>query len=461
MALLAGLAYGGWAWWTARQAVGQAAAASAYQTAAVRRGDLTLSISGSGTVTSGQSLAVSFGVSGTLVELNVQVGDSVQAGQVLASLANLSALELAVQQQELAVEQAQHSLAEQQAGGELVVAQAQANLAGAQVSLVSAQANLLQPNQGRCSAEKNKQLYFAYLDAQKAAQVWENEFENPASGYGRDYILEKLAPLRLAREQAKENLDWCYTYTDQEVQQSQADLQLAQAQVASYSQTTAEVQAAQGIDSQELAIAQAALSSAQAGLAKAQADLAAATLEAPISGTVMAINAALGDALNSSQALLTIADLAHPQVQVNIDETDLTNFAVGCDATISFDSLPGQTFTGLVSSMSPSLVTVQSVGMVQGLIDLQNTVSRSGKVLLPGMAASVEVTCQQAKDALLVPLQAVVEPDAGAAYVYVLNSAGQPEKRTVEVGLKTVASAAITSGLEEGEKVLISRGDNP
>jgi hypothetical protein len=39
-------------------------------------------------------------------------------------------------------------------------------------------------------------------------------------------------------------------------------------------------------------------------------------------------------------------------------------------------------------------------------------------------------------------------------YVYVLNAQGQPEKRTVEVGLQTSASAEIRSGLNEGERVI-------
>jgi macrolide-specific efflux system membrane fusion protein len=71
------------------------------------------------------------------------------------------------------------------------------------------------------------------------------------------------------------------------------------------------------------------------------------------------------------------------------------------------------------------------------------------------MVASVEITCRQAKNALLVPLQALHEGPGEPAFVMVLNSQGQPEKRAVAVSLKTVASAAITSGLQEGEKVVL------
>jgi multidrug efflux pump subunit AcrA (membrane-fusion protein) len=74
-----------------------------------------------------------------------------------------------------------------------------------------------------------------------------------------------------------------------------------------------------------------------------------------------------------------------------------------------------------------------------------------------GTTAAVEVTCEQAKNALVVPAQALYQPKGQPAYVYTLDGAGQPVKREVVVGLKTVASAEITGGLSEGEKVITSQ----
>jgi multidrug efflux pump subunit AcrA (membrane-fusion protein) len=94
--------------------------------------------------------------------------------------------------------------------------------------------------------------------------------------------------------------------------------------------------------------------------------------------------------------------------------------------------------------------------MVQGLVDLQKKQTASGKTLPLGMSAAVEVTCKQAKNAIVVPAQALYEPAGQSAYVYVLNAQDQPEKREVEIGLRTVASAEVKSGLSEGEKVITS-----
>jgi HlyD family secretion protein len=159
---------------------------------------------------------------------------------------------------------------------------------------------------------------------------------------------------------------------------------------------------------------------------------------------------------NSSSAVISIANLNEPQVQVNIDETDLADFAVGCSAQVTFDSLPNQTFNGKVSSISPTLVSVQNVDQAQGLIDLENAKAADGKFLPLGLTGTVEVTCQQAANALLVPTSAVYTPTGAQPYVYVLNAQGQPEKREITLGVSSVASTQVLSGLSEGERVITS-----
>ena len=237
---------------------------------------------------------------------------------------------------------------------------------------------------------------------------------------------------------------------------SQANLQLAKAKLDQANTIYENLKASAGVDPVAVAVAQATLDNAKLQLSKAQTELAGTTITAPMNGTVTAVNGKVGDEVDTG-TLITLADLEQPQVQVNIDETDLQNFATGCAADVTFDSLPGETFPGVVTQVSPVLVSVNNANMVQGLVELQKKRMASGKTLSVGLTASVEVTCKQAKNALIVPAQALYQPEGQSAYVYVLNEQGQPEKRAVVVGLKTVASAEITSGLSEGEKIITSQ----
>ena len=86
------------------------AAAAALQTVTVGRGDVSTTVSASGTVISPSDIALAPSTSGTLSQLNVKVGDSVHAGEVLAKI-DATSLESAVAQAKVALVQAQSTLA--------------------------------------------------------------------------------------------------------------------------------------------------------------------------------------------------------------------------------------------------------------------------------------------------------------------------------------------------------------
>ena len=447
----------------------QAAATPApYQTSTVRRGSLALSASGTGSLTAGRSVDLSFPTAGVVAQLNVAVGDTVKTGQILAVLNGQTDLQLAVENARLAVLQAQSTLDSYQSGAEANLAQALADQASAQKALTSAQENLRSKGQPRCEANVTEGYYYAYLAAQREIKPWQAALDDGNTGYGRDYLLEKLRPLWARSAQAYANYTYCQGFTTAEISMSQANLAAAQAELASASAAYQKLQANHGIDPAVLALDQAALKSAQLQLAAAQNNLAGATLAASMDGTVTAINGAVGQTTGSTAAsssssqassstpLITIADVANPQVQVNFDETDLKNLAAGCPAQVTFDSVPGKTFAGKLSQILPALVSSNNVNALRGLVSLTDYSGVSVQPLPLGASASVEVTCQQANNALQVPSAALHEQPGQPAFVYVLNQSGQPEKREVQVGLNTGAFAEIRSGLQEGERVITS-----
>lgn len=438
------------------QATSDTSAKSAYKTTTVRRSDLSLAISGSGTVITSKTVDLGFLVSGTLAELNVAPGDEVTEGQVLASLGDTAALKQTIIDQTLAVTVAQKKLDDLLSGGSSTLARAQADQASLAKAYADAQAAVHHKGDSRCTTSKSQEYYFKYIYAQKAVDEWEGYLNDPNTGYGRDYILEQLRPLRQARDEAYGNLTFCQGYTDTEITDSQANLQLAKAKLDQASTAYESLKASAGVDQTAVAIAEATLENAKLQLSKAQTQLAGTTITAPMNGTVTAVNAKAGDEVTTS-TLITLADLNQAEVQIYMDETDLSNFAVGCPAAVTFDSVPGETFPGTVTQISPVMVTVNNSNMIEGFVELEKKELASGKKLSVGMTASVEVTCSESKNALTVPLTALYQPEGAPEYVYVLNSQNQPEKREVVVGLKTIASAEITSGLSEGETIITSK----
>lgn len=426
-----------------------------FQTATVRNGNISVSVSGTGSVVSLKSADLAFATSGRLSTNAVQLGDTVKKGQVLAMLANTDALSLMVKQQELAVQTAQQILTGLQNDGMAALAQAQMDLDSAQTAYATALANQHQKGDGRCTTSVTQNYYVQYLNAQGRVDEWEGYLSDPKTGYGHDYILQRLAPMRKERDINYANWQYCQGFSASEIQGEQAAVQVAKAQQDQAAARLRDLKSSAGVDASAVVIAQAALQNAQLQLRTAQANLAGATLIAPMDGTVTAVNAQVGDAVGTNP-VITLTDLSNPQVQVNIDETDLSNFAAGCPAQVTFSALSHMTFAGKVMQVSPTLVTVQGASMAQGLVELEKKQTATGKALPLGLSAAVEVTCQQAQNTLVVSTQGLYENPGQPSYVYVLNTDGKPEKRAVQTGIQTVALVQITSGLKAGERVIIS-----
>jgi len=461
--VLAGGAVGGFYGWRSRAGSGSVtgglarSSQAAYQTTTVRVENLSDSATGTGTLVARNSITLGFDSKNNIAEIDSQVGDPVQTGAQLAVLDGLAAMKLDVSNNELVLQAAQKTLDTLKTSAATNVAQAQTDLDSAQKAYDDAQANLRQKGVPRCDPTQTNTYFNTYFDAKKRAEPWEEALVDPNSKYGRDYILEQLAPLRKERDTNYISWVYCLGYTDQEVQQSQAALQLAQAKRIEAQKTYQAVQANGGIDPIQLKVAEAAVENAQAQLKNSQQTLNNAVLLAPFSGTIIAVNGSVGQPATAN--LFTLADLSNLQVQVNMDESDLQSFQVGCPATITFTGLTNQTFTGEVTQISPVLVSVRNVDMAQGLIDFNRGTLMQGKTYL-GLQANVEVTCNGTGNVLVIPTQALHQASDGSAYVYVLNG-NTPEKRTVETGVSTTALVEIRSGLSEGERVILSAANLP
>lgn len=444
--------------WQVSQRFNQAdAAQTPYQTTAVRRGDLTLTASGTGTLIAGNTAELNFPVDGVVGTLNVQVGDEVKSGQVLAVLEDIEELEVDLQFQQLALDAAQKDLDDLLNDGDAQLALALSELADAQSVHAEAIKNHHKKGDSRCNPSLTQEYYFEYLYAQQRVDEWEDYLYSGTTGYGTNYILTRLAPMRKDRDNAYANLKYCESYTEHEILRSDANLQVAEANLNKAEERYGYLLANAGVDLKEVEITRAKEKNYELQLARAENDLAKARLVAPMDGTIISISAGEGDSIDSDTVFITIADLNKPLVQVSVDEADLQSFSVGCSAQTTFNAIENRVFDGVVTQVSPTLVTYSFGGMsvVQGLVELQDAALMPGQSLRLNLNGTVNITCNQAGGALLVPVSAINGDGTGNAfYVYVLDDDGNPEKRPVEIGSRSVRFAEILSGLRENERVV-------
>jgi RND family efflux transporter MFP subunit len=429
---------------------------TAYQTTPVMRGDITVTATGSGSIKAAKTIDLAFSAPGTLATLNVKAGDLVKAGDVLAVSGELDELKVKLEQQEQTVLDAQNDLTSLLSSGEITLAQALLDQADAQEVFEEADKDHVSSGTVRCSSKILDKYLAEYWDYRRKAQVWEDELENPKTGYGKDYILTNLTPLQNARDAAYLNWQYCSGYTETETDESEAAWMLAKAKMELAEKDYQYLLENNGIDPVAVEIAQAEVENAQLQLTKAQNDLAGATLVAPIDGTILSINAAVGDSVDTS-TLISMADLSQLVMNVSVDESNYQALQEGCSAQIVLSAVSDRVYTGTVTQVSPELMSGFNTSVATGVVTLQNPSLMPGKYLSLGMSGTVYLTCGKANKVLLAPVTAVYQNDDGKSFVYVLNADGKPEKRFVEVGFQNASYIEITDGLSDGELIITSK----
>ncbi|HMK09800.1 MAG TPA: efflux RND transporter periplasmic adaptor subunit [Anaerolineales bacterium] len=415
----------------------------AFQTSVARRGSLSVTASGTGKLVPANEVTAGFETSGQMSQLLVQVGDQVQAGQVLARLDDTSAQQ--------ALTEAETALRE--LTSPMAVAQAQLAVADAEDALKTAQYTytVQQPGNRATSDTIDGAKARLQMAKEKLAEA-KDAYDRAKTSGDKALAYDRYASAKTSYNSALATYNW-YTGHPTEIQQAQlaGEVALAQAQLDEAKALLAALQGGalpEGASGSGLT----ALQNAQAKVASARQVLQATELRAPIAGTVTAIDATVGETVGSSP-VVTLMDLSQPHVEFYLDETDIAKAATGEDVEVIFDAYPDVTFNGRVTSIDPVLTSSGGVGAVHGYAVLTPVEGDSAPRLLVGQSASVDVIAAKVDDAVLVPVEALRELAPGSYAVFVVDSSGGLTMRTVTVALQDETFAAITSGLQAGETV--------
>jgi len=432
---------GGYAYYVYVYLPDQAPPEPTITTAQVQRGDLIVSVSGSGTLSPASEIGLGFQTGGYLDEVLAEIGDQVQEGDVLARL-ETDDLELAVAEAEIRLRLAQLNLDDTLEGPtDAELAEARSAVQDAQAALTRAQYTYdTALNSDLDSAVRARNIEFQWYTEQywtveeglEDGAADQDDFDDAWNdrGEAEGAFNDALQRAQMEELDAKNQVD----QAQNRVYQAQENLELLQSEP-----TTDTIMQA------ELETNQAALK-----LEDARDDLEAAELRAPFNGTVVDVTAIPGERVETAD-IITLADLEEPLLCFWVEESDMSGVAVGNRVEVIFEALPDDTFTGEVIRVDPALVTVGNTLAVQAWASV-DVASHSAK-LLGGMNADVEVISAESRDTLLVPLQALRELGPDQYAVFVVQPDGEMELRLVEVGLMDFVNAEIVAGLELGEIV--------
>ena len=181
------------------------------------------------------------------------------------------------------------------------------------------------------------------------------------------------------------------------------------------------------------------------------------TVTAPISGTIIEKDAKVGDAVKAGDTLCIVYDLSYLEMNINVDELQISSISVGQKVQITADAVPDKTYVGTVTRVSMKGASNGGTTTYPVSIRIDNTDG-----LRPGMNANAEIVVAKANNALVVPNAAVVR----GSYVLVTkdspsaanaDTAMEAPEGFVYVPVKTGVSdddyTQIVSGIQEGDTI--------
>jgi HlyD family secretion protein len=368
----------------------------------------------------------------------------VNAGQSLASLAQTSLAQGIILAQ-VDLINAQKALEELE-DTDLALAQAEKSLADAQKRLKDTQYRFdnidsAAPEVDIDSAKAAVTLANSQLDkAQDRYRPYEKKSEDNVI---RATLLNQVAEAQKKYDAAVRRLNNLLgTTPDTDVAVINADLNLAQTQVAEFLQEIERLKS--GPDPDDIL-------ALQTRILAAQATLNLATLTAPFSGTVTAVKVKVGDQVQPGTPAFRLDDLSHLLVDVNVPEVDINRVELGQGATLTFDSTPGKEYQGVVVEVSP--VGAQALDAVEFMVTLELT--DPDQDVRPGMTAAVNFIVEQINGVLQVPNRAVRILD-GKRVVYLLVD-DTPTPVEITLGASSDTMSEIISGdLKAGDEVILN-----
>ncbi len=390
-------------------------------------------VGASGKVFPETEVKISSDVSGEIVELFVEEGDSVIAGQLLCKVDP----------------DTYKSMVER---GEATVNNSKAQVANSASGIARAQAQLIQ---ARAQLEQIK-----------------SQLDNQGDIHNRNVLLHKEGVISQAdfenSEAALKQLQANFRSTEANVKTAEANVESAE---------------------QSKRAAEFSVKSAQASLKEMATSLKRTTIYAPMGGIVSKLNIeqgerVVGTAQMSGTEIMRIANLNSMEVQVDVSENDVLRVAVGDEVEIEVDAYLDRKFTGTVTEIANSAsntgtsISLNTDQVTNFIVKIRiapesyKDIVQKGKKFpfRPGMSASVDINTDTQKDVLSIPIQSVTtreeekdedqdekekkQEDEEIKEVVFVMSADTVKMVEVKTGIQDDENIQILSGLEEGDDVV-------
>jgi len=285
----------------------------------------------------------------------------------------------------------------------------------------------------------------------KAAQADESALQTGGTQEEVLTLNAQLVKARAARDTAQRNLDAMRRLTQEgaasagELRQAEDAMQRAQADL-----TLLEQKKTERYSNPETARIEAQAAEAQAAYDAAEDSLSKSSVRAPFDGMVYSLPVKEGAFVQAGDLLLQEADLSHVLVRAFVDEPDIGRLQPGQKVEVTWDAVPGRTWTGTVSTVPSTVKLHGNRNIGEATCDIDNHDLR----LLPNINVGVTIVIAEHSNVLTLQRDALHSDDSKPYVFRIVDN--QLQRQPVEISLQNLTRVEITAGLAEGSVVALS-----
>ena len=375
----------------------------------------------SGNIVPTQTVKASFKIPGVLYDVAVSEGESVFAGQTIATL-----------------DKVDYNIQVKGAQAQRGAAQAQTSAAVAQRDAATAQKDAAAIDIETAQLQLDTEIPTKIEQAKAQYDLTKTSYDRVKTLYeqgiaSKSQFDEISAKLTVDQNTYQQALD-AKSIAESKIKSAQSQLHAAEAQI---SMTNAQVSASN---------AQIAASEAQLDAAKNNLD--DTVLTSPINGVVLQKISEKGETISAGYPIVAIGDISSVYAEIGVTDEAVNQITKGQQAEIYIYGL-NETVTGVVDEINSLADTTTRTFPVKIRID-----NADGK-LKPGMVCRAEIPMDNIKS-IFVPIDSIIHFAEGSA-VFVLNENNTVSKKTVTTGEITGDKIQIYSGLQSGD-VIVTKG---
>lgn len=179
------------------------------------------------------------------------------------------------------------------------------------------------------------------------------------------------------------------------------------------------------------------------------------TIKSPITGTIVDTNISESGIVKSYITLMSIQDIDHLEIIVDINEYDASKIEEGDPVKITGDSFQGKIYEGEIKYVGSIAKPLEQGQGKENVVEIKLDIKNNDEFLKPGFSAKLDILTEKKADALSVPYEAIFTRKGGDKVIFIVED-GFVKEHTIETGIGSDFSIEVMGDIEEGSSVILN-----